>query len=356
MVRFVDVAHMREWVASTGVPSIIRGMSQYMEDDFRRWDEFDKSPRVASHSNVGVIELMPTSDGVQYGFKYVNGHPGNPAAGLQTVTAFGVLADVASGYPIMWSEMTILTALRTATTSAMAARLLARSDSTTMALIGTGTQAEFQSLAFRELVGISSLRIWDTDPAAMEKFERNAAALGLEVYRASSAHDAVTGADIITTCTADKQLATVLTEDMIVDGVHVNAIGGDCPGKTELDAQILHRADIFIEFDEQTRIEGEIQQLDADHPATELWQVLCGDAPGRVRADQITVFDSVGFAIEDFTALRYVDDAVKGTRFCTEVDLIADPADPKDLFSLVSDSTLAVEPVHSAGGASAVIR
>lgn len=336
MVRFVDVAHMREWVASTGVPNVIRGMAQYMEHDFRRWHEFDKIPRVASHSNVGVIELMPTSDGTHYGFKYVNGHPGNPAAGLQTVTAFGVLADVASGYPIMWSEMTILTALRTATTSAMAARVLARPDSTTMALIGTGTQAEFQALAFRELIGITSLRIWDTDPAAMDKFERNAAALGFDVYRAESAHDAVAGVDIITTCTADKQLATVLTEDMIFPGVHINAIGGDCPGKTELDAEILHRADIFIEFDEQTRIEGEIQQLHEDHPVTELWAVLCGDAPGRVSSEQITVFDSVGFAIEDFTALRYVDDCVKGTRFCTEVDLIADPADPKDLFSLVS--------------------
>lgn len=344
MVRFVDVDRMRAWVSSTGVPNIVRGMAQYMEDDFRRWPQFEKTPRLASHSTVGVIELMPTSDGVKYGFKYVNGHPANPSVGLQTVTAFGVLADVNSGYPIMWSEMTILTALRTATTSAMAARVLARPDSTTMALIGTGTQAEFQSLAFRELIGITSLRIWDTDPAAMDKFERNAAVMGFDVYRASSAHDAVTGADIITTCTADKALATVLTSDMVFPGVHINAIGGDCPGKAELEAHILRRADVFVEFAEQTRIEGEIQQLDADHPVTELWSVLCGDAPGRTHAEQITVFDSVGFAIEDFSALRYVDDAVKGTRFCTEVDLIADPSDPKDLFSLVSS------PVRTSAG------
>ena len=335
MVRFVDVAHMREWVATAGVPNIIRGMAQYMEDDFRRWHEFEKAPRVASHSNVGVIELMPTSDGT----------------GRQTVTAFGVLADVASGYPVLWSEMTILTALRTATTSAMAARLLARPESTCMALIGTGTQAEFQSLAFRELVGITSLRIWDTDPAAMDKFERNADVLGFDVYRAQSAHDAVAGAHIITTCTADKQLATVLTQDMICSGVHINAIGGDCPGKTELEAAILRQADVFIEFAAQTRIEGEIQQLEEDHPVTELWAVLCGDAPGRTSTEQITVFDSVGFAIEDFTALRYVDDEVKGTRFCTEVDLIADPVDPKDLFSLVSAPARGA--VNSAGVATA---
>lgn len=336
MVRFVDVAHMRDWVASTGVPEIVRGMASYLEHDFRRWHEFEKAPRVASHSTVGVIELMPTCDGRSYAFKYVNGHPGNPALGLQTVTAFGVLADVESGYPVMWSEMTILTALRTATMSAVAARALARTDSTTMALIGTGSQAEFQSLAFRELLGIRSLRIWDTDPAALDKFERNAASLGFDIYRASSAKDAVAGADIVTTCTADKALATVLTDDMITDGIHINAIGGDCPGKTELDAAILHKANVFIEFEEQTRIEGEIQQLHPEHPVTELWQVLTGEVPGRTSPEQITVFDSVGFAIEDFSALRFVDDAVRGTRFCTEVDVIADPSDPKDLFGLVS--------------------
>lgn len=342
MVRFVDVAHMRDWVAATGVRNIIRGMADYLEHDFRRWPEFDKTSRVASHSPIGVIELMPASDGRQYGFKYVNGHPANPSRGLQTVTAFGVLADVATGYPVLWSEMTILTALRTAATSAVAARALARPNSQVMALIGTGTQAEFQSLAFQELLGISTLRIWDTDAGAMDKFERNAAALGLDVYRATSAADAVAGADIITTCTADKALATVLTNGMVEPGVHINAIGGDCPGKTELEAAILVRSSVFVEFALQTRIEGEIQQLAADHPVTELWRVLRGDVPARLTNDEITVFDSVGFAVEDFTALRYLDDCVRGTTFCTEVDLIAAPHDPKDLFSLVAASDLLV--------------
>ena len=71
---------------------------------------FDKIPRIASHTPFGVIELMPTSDLETYAFKYVNGHPSNPAGGHQTVTAFGVLADVANGYPTFWSEMTVLTA------------------------------------------------------------------------------------------------------------------------------------------------------------------------------------------------------------------------------------------------------
>ncbi len=336
MVRFVDVGNINRWAAETGVERILTDMVEYIERDFRRWPSFDKAPRVASHSPLGVIELMPTSDGETYGFKYVNGHPSNPSRGLQTVTAFGVLADVQSGYPTFLSEMTVLTALRTAATSAMVARALARPTSHTMAMLGTGTQSEFQALAFRGVLGLNRLRVWDTDPAAMDKFLRNLAPLGFEIVVATSAADAVAGADIITTCTADKANATVLTDEMVEPGVHINAIGGDCPGKTELAAAILLRSDVFVEFTAQTRIEGEIQQMDPNFPVTEIWQVLAGQAVGRRDDRQITVFDSVGFAIEDFSALRFLQDAVDGTSFYTDIDLVADPDDPKDLFGLVT--------------------
>ena len=91
-----------------------------------------------------------------------------------------------------------------------------------------------------------------------------------------SAGEAVMGAQIITTCTADKRNATVLNDNLVGAGVHINAIGGDCPGKTELQQDILLRSDIFVEYPEQTRIEGEIQALDDDYPVKELWQVITG--------------------------------------------------------------------------------
>lgn len=335
MTRFVDVRNMVRWIREQGPIDIMSGMVGYLEDDFRRWESFDKTPRVASHTPFGVIELMPTSDMETYGFKYVNGHPSNPARGFQTVTAFGVLADVHNGYPTFLTEMTVLTALRTAATSAMVAKALARKDSTTMALIGAGSQAEFQSLAIRGTTGIDTLRVWDTDPAAMEKFVRNLEPLGFRITVARSGADAVRGADVVTVCTADKTNATVLTHDMVAPGMHINAIGGDCPGKTELDPAILDEATVFVEFPEQTRIEGEIQNKPANFPVTEFWKVLTGAAPGRTSADQITVFDSVGFAIEDFSALRYVRDAVDGTDFFENIDLVANPENPKDLFGFV---------------------
>lgn len=335
MTVFVGVRNMARWLGARGVEAAIGGLIDYVDHDFRRWEEFDKRPRVASHTPVGVIELMPTSDGETYGFKYVNGHPSNPARGYQTVTAFGVLADVHNGYPTFVAEMTLLTALRTAATSALAARTLARPDSSVLALIGAGSQSEFQALGMRAALGINDLRVFDIDSDAVAKLARNLIPHGFTITAAGSAAEAADGADIVTTCTADKALATVLRGGDVKPGMHLNAIGGDCPGKTELDAAILDRAAVFVEYEPQTRVEGEIQARDPEFPVTELWRVLAGRAPGRTSVTQITLFDSVGFAIEDFSALRYVRDAVRGTDFGERIDLIADPDDPKNLFGLV---------------------
>ncbi|UTH50235.1 ornithine cyclodeaminase (plasmid) [Loktanella salsilacus] len=334
-VPFVSVANMMRLINRTGLSKMLTGIAAYIEEDFRRWELFDKAPRVASHSDVGVIELMPTSDGQVYGFKYVNGHPKNTAEGLQTVTAFGLLANVQTGYPVLLSEMTLLTALRTAATSALVAKYLAPEGADTMALIGNGAQSEFQATAFRAICGVTKLRLYDIDPAATQKVLRNLSDQGFELTACSSAQEAIEGAQIITTCTADKQYATILTDNMVGAGVHINAIGGDCPGKTELHKDILSRADVFVEYPPQTRIEGEIQQMPADFPVTEMWEVITGKAKGRRDARQITLFDGVGFATEDFSALRYLRDQLESTGLYEALDMIADPDDPRDLFGMV---------------------
>ncbi|MDW9378201.1 ornithine cyclodeaminase [Sinorhizobium meliloti] len=335
MVPFVSVDNMMRLVHHLGIETVLAELTDAIEADFRRWESFDKTPRVASHSRDGVIELMPTSDGRVYSFKYVNGHPKNTAEGLQTVTAFGLLAEVSTGYPALLTEMTILTALRTAATSAMAARHLAPKGARTMAMIGNGAQAEFQALAMKAVCGIDTIRLYDIDPRATEKAARNLDGSGLKILSCRSAQEAIEGAEIVTTCTADKQFATILTDNMVGAGVHINAIGGDCPGKTELHRDILQRSDVFVEYPPQTRIEGEIQQMAPDFPVTELWKVVTGEAQGRRDGRQITLFDSVGFAIEDFSALRYVRARLPGTDFYQNLDMIADPDDPRDLFGML---------------------
>ncbi len=335
IVPFVSVDHMMKIVLDIGVEEVLRGLASYLEADFKRWQLFDKTPRIASHSSEGVIELMPTSDGEVYGFKYVNGHPKNMKQGLQTVTAFGMLADVHNGYPVLLSEMTILTALRTAATSALAAKFLAPKNASCLALIGNGAQSEFQALAFKAILGVNKIRLYDIDPAASQKCAFNLAGKGFEIVTCRSVEEVVEGAQIITTVTADKQYATILTDNMVGAGVHINAVGGDCPGKTELHKDILLRSDIFVEYTPQTRIEGEIQQLSADYPVVELWQVIAGEVAGRTDAKQITLFDSVGFAIEDFSALRYIRDQLARTNQFMNLDMIADPDEPRDLFGMI---------------------
>jgi ornithine cyclodeaminase len=336
LVPFVSVADMMRIVNAAGVAETIAAIADRIEADFRRWESFDKVARIPAHSPEGVIELMPTSDGEFYGFKYVNGHPANMGRGFQTVTAFGVLARVDTGYPVLLCEMTLLTALRTAAMSVVAARHLAPKGARVMAMIGNGAQCEFQALGFHHCLGIEEVRLYDVDPAATEKAARNLAGTGLRVVPCASAEAAIEGAQIVTTCTADKRMATILTDNMVGAGLHLNAIGGDCPGKTELHRDILLRSDIFVEYPPQTRVEGEIQQLDPDHPVTELWRVIDGQVPGRTGAEQITLFDSVGFATEDFSALRHVHAEALRTGHYAPLDLVADPDDPRDLFGMVA--------------------
>ncbi|MEM8930919.1 MAG: ornithine cyclodeaminase [Acidobacteriota bacterium] len=338
LVPFVSVDHMMKLITRVGIDKMMTGIAGYIEDDFSRWESFDKTPRVASHSPEGVIELMPTADEKLYAFKYVNGHPKNMKEGLQTVTAFGVLSEVYTGYPVLLSEMTILTALRTAATSVMAAKYLARENSKVMAMIGNGAQSEFQALAFKDMLGIDTLRLYDVDPEATSKCRYNLQGAGFEIISCDSAAEAAQGADIITTCTADKRNATILTDDMIVEGVHINGVGGDCPGKTEIAKEILLRSEIYVEYTPQTRIEGDIQQLPDDYPVNELWTLIRDEKRGRTNDQQITFFDSVGFAIEDFSALRYVRDLLGDPRLsdlCDDLDLIANTEDPRDLYGMV---------------------
>jgi ornithine cyclodeaminase len=115
-------------------------------------------------------------------------------------------------------------------------------------MIGNGSQAEFQALAMKRPC-IDEVRLYDVDPNATEKMMRNLENSGLRLVACASSQEAVNGAQIVTTCTADKAYATILTDNMIGAGVHINAIGGDCPGKTELHKDILKRAQTFVEFE-----------------------------------------------------------------------------------------------------------
>jgi ornithine cyclodeaminase len=333
MLPFISVTDVSRLINERGLATVIRELSRYIEADYLRWDKFNKCERTANHAPTGVIELMPIDDGEYFSFKYVNGHPPNTANGMLTVAAFGVLSHMSTGYPLLLSELTLTTALRTAATSALAAQVQARADCTTMALIGNGAQSEFQAIAFRDMMGIKKLRLYDVDAAATQKLVINLAATDIDMTVCQSVADATYEADIITTVTADKALATIITPEMVAPGTHINAVGGDCPGKTEIHIDVVKGARVMVEYEPQTRAEGEIQQLSVDSPVIHFAEVLAGKLQGRTSTMQVTLFDSVGFAIEDFSSLKYLRDVIP--RPGQSLDLIPMLVDPKDLYALV---------------------
>ncbi|MGE3770532.1 MAG: ornithine cyclodeaminase [Bdellovibrionales bacterium] len=336
----IDIPSITTLLHKTTVPGFLQQLVDVLEEDYGRWPEFAHSPRPAYHAKengkeVGVIELMPTSDGKLYSFKYVNGHPQNTTKGLLNVVAFGCLADVNTGYPLMIAEMSVLTALRTAGASAMAAKHMANKGGK-QAIIGCGAQAEFQVLAMAAVCGLTEVAYYDRDPATMQKFAANLAPYAnLKLHAAKNVADAVKDCQVVTTATAAKSRTEIVPSDAVQAGVHYNGIGGDTPGKTEFSVPTLQRCKIAVQYEPQTRVEGEIQQLPKDFPVTELKDIVKG-AKVRTADSDITMFDSVGYALEDFSILRLVYKLACEYRIGIDTALLPEPKDPKDLFGILN--------------------
>lgn len=334
MIPVITLTDIQQLIHKVGIKDFFLQLITELQSDFSRWDQFKKSPRLATHAHQGVIELMPIHDNINYTFKYVNGHPYNPKQNKLNVVALGLLADAVTGYPLMISEMTLLTAFRTAATSALAAKYLAKKDVKHIGIIGTGAQSEFQVLAQHALYDLKTVRYFDIDPQAMEKFEYNLKDQSFELIRCNDAKSVIQNIDIITTATAAKAQIKILLDEWIPDGLHINGIGGDCPGKTELDKNILMRAKTVVEYLPQSKNEGEVQQIEKEVYA-ELWEIISNKKPGRVTENEITLFDSVGFALEDFSALKLIYRLTEKYKIGIKMGLIPALNDPKNLFSVL---------------------
>ncbi|MDO4594586.1 MAG: ornithine cyclodeaminase [Tissierellia bacterium] len=335
-LKLIDLEEMSSYIKKVGVENLIEKLIPYLESDYRDWEKFTKMPRPTHHSEVGVNELMLIGNRENYSVKYVNGHPINPSRNLLTVIGMGLFADVETGYPKMICEMTLLTAIRTAATSVMAAKYLARANSKKMALIGNGCQSEFQAIGFHKVLGIEEINVFDIDEAATDKLIDNLSRFkDLKVNKCTGVAEACEGVDIVTTVTADKKFATILTKNMIEEGMHLNCVGGDCPGKTELDSQILYMGDVYVELEEQSRIEGEIQHMPDDFEVTEITNVIKTKKPIDRKDSDITIFDSVGFAIEDYSILRMIYEIAKEEDLGKEISMVPVLDDPKNLYGLI---------------------
>lgn len=336
LLQIPDVCSM---INKIGIKNFYVQLCDYLKEDFLHWEQFQKSPRHGVFVPNGVIELMPISNDKFYTYKYVNGHPTNPKRNKLNVVGVGMLADVETGYPLMLTEMTLLTGLRTAATSALGSKYLARKGSKKLAIIGCGAQSEFQVLAHHALFDLSEIRYFDIDTHAMQRFAKHMQNAGPQLIPKNDVRSAIDGADIIITATAAPGKQKVLEYGWLKEGQHVSGVGGDSPGKTELDPEILKHSKVVVEFFPQTIHEGEIQNLGEqakDFVYAELWEIIAGKKPGRVNDQEITLFDDVGFALEDFSTLRLCYKLAQEHHFGKPVALIPDKIkDCKNLYGLL---------------------
>ncbi len=338
-MKIITEEILTELVKRHGFENYLIDLMKVLKEDFSRWKEFNKIPRPAMHVPDGVLELMPICDDKYFTFKYVNCHPKNTKTGLMTVVATGQLSEINTGYPLMFSEMTLLTALRTAATTAVATDLMSRKNSQVLAIIGTGAQSEFLVKAISLVRDIKEVRYFDTDSLAMDKFEKNLKGNLFRLTRSENTEEAVRGADIITTCTACRANVDVLKDSWIKSGVHINGIGGDSVDKTELEFVILGRSKITVEYLDQAMIEGEIQRFDKeevkDKVHAELYELITGTKSGRENENEITLYDSVGIALEDYSVLRFTYELANRYRLGQELNLTPVLENPKDLISVL---------------------
>ncbi len=334
-MKIITLDDLTELLERVGLQNFLAMTIRAIEADLQRWDQLNKSPRHATHYPFGVIELMPCSDNEFYAFKYVNGHPGNTGAGKLSVVGLCVIADAQSGYPLLLSEMTLLTAIRTAATAGLAAKYMARLESEHIAMIGTGAQSEFVIQAMRTVLPVREVSYFDTDTEAMAKFSRNLASAVPTLRPCASIEQAVAGADVIVTATAAKQHAGLISMQHIEPGMHLHAMGGDCPGKTEFAEGVLENCTVVVEYLEQSLLEGEVQNTQPEVVHAELWELACGSKTGRGSDEDITLFDSVGFAVEDFSILKLVYQLSQQLELGHSLPMIPGPSDPKDLYGLV---------------------
>jgi len=244
--------------------------------------------------HAGFFGLMPASSGRELGAKLVTFYPQNKA--VPTHHAMILLFRPETGEPLAVMDGRLITEMRTAAVSAAATKLLARTDTATLTIIGSGVQARSHVKALQLVRSFTEVRVWS--PTNAERFARE-----FNISVASSAEEAVRGADVIVVATA--ATTPVLRGEWLDPGAHINAVGATRPNWRELDDEVLRRSSIYVELREPAlRESGDI--IAAGKTLVEIGEVIAGRHRGRQSPSEITLFKSVGVAVEDITAAQLV--------------------------------------------------
>ena len=262
----------------------------------------------------GILGLMPGLSGSPHalGLKVVTVFPGNHASPYDAHQGLVVLFDTRYGLPVAILDASEITAIRTAAVSGVATELLSRNDAAELAILGAGVQARTHLAAMLEARRFERVRVYSPNESHRRAFaERERERHGIEVSAVASGEEAARGADVI--CTVTSSRTPVLEGAWIAPGTHVNAAGSSVKHARELDTDAVVRARLFVD-----RVESAVHEagdflfpkeegaIDETHIVGEIGQLLLGNVAGRTSAEEITLFKSLGLAVEDLASADYV--------------------------------------------------
>jgi alanine dehydrogenase len=262
----------------------------------------------------GSLVTMPTilPEAGALGVKVITAFPGNQDTEFDSHQGAVLLFEAEHGLPVVIADATAITAIRTAAVSGLATRLLAREDATDLAIIGSGTQAGTHLEAMRTVRDLKRVRVWSRNGERARAFaSRESVRHGLEVQPVASAREAVVGADLICTCTSSDD--PVVLGSWVAPGTHINAVGSSIPTARELDTDLVVRSRFYVDRRESAENEagdflipkGE-GAIGDDHIVAELGEVVLGRAAARTSPEEITVFKSLGLAVEDLASVQLI--------------------------------------------------
>jgi ornithine cyclodeaminase/alanine dehydrogenase-like protein (mu-crystallin family) len=285
--------------------------------------------------DLGLIEWMPTHElGGPVVVKMVGYHPANPVQrALPSVIATSSMWDTETGHLVAIADATLLTALRTGAASGLATEQLAKEGPVVVGLAGLGAQAVTQLHAISRVRQVDRVIGFDSDPDVAATFEDRVDFLGLdvEVCGPDRAATIIGDVDVLCTCTSiDIGAGPVIADGDARPWLHVNAVGADFPGKVELPASFSNRAFVVPDTLEQCLLEGECQQVSSDQIGPSLSEVMQRRDEFVGRREELTVFDSTGWAVEDDVALRLAIELAREHDIGTDIALERLPQNPHD--------------------------
>ena len=342
--RVLDAAAMTALLDVVGRDRFMDLMIERLRGRFREHDEATVQVRARDGFRydkpaLGLLEWMPTHEvGGPVVVKMVGYHPTNPLQrGLPSVIATSSMWDTETGHLIAIADSTLLTAVRTGAASGLATDLLARTGPVTVGIVGLGAQAITQLHAITRVRPVTRVIGLDIQPDVAASFVRRTRFLGVDVEIADPAtRDRIVGdVDVLCTCTSvDIGAGPVIGDVPNRAWLHVNAVGADFPGKLELPASLVERAFVVPDILAQCLVEGECQQVPVAQIGPELFDVTRRDEEFVAHRDELTVFDSTGWAVEDDVALRLAIELAEIYGVGAEVQLENLPADPYDPYAV----------------------